>query len=88
MSALPVETTETTQSTGSVTTAASGIPASYAVPAPLVAALTRRPVSYTHLDVYKRQPQTRQRAQHPARCVCSHRPRPAGAGLSPIRLGR
>ena len=45
MSALPVETTETTQSTGSVTTAASGIPASYAVPAPLVAALTRRLVT-------------------------------------------
>lgn len=45
MSALPVETTEPTQSTGSVTTAASGIPASYAVPAPLVAALTRRLVT-------------------------------------------
>ncbi len=50
MSALPVETAASAQSASSGTTAAHGIPDGYAVPAPLVADLTRRAVTGPRAD--------------------------------------
>ncbi len=51
MSALPVEASESARSAAPVATAASGIPAPYAVPTPLLAVLTRRLVTGPRPDV-------------------------------------